>query len=103
MRTSTLALSLLLAACTSNLPKTPPGASPDLATPGSLDLAGVAPPPDFAHAGLYDLAGVADGGVPCGGITSPSGYKCDAWSVHTYVARFVSATSSTLRLELWHD
>jgi hypothetical protein len=99
MRIWTWAPLLLLAAC-SDSPTTVGSDSPDFAVPGGA-------PSDFAIQDLQatDLAdnGGSDGAVSCSVSTSPSGYACDAWSVHLYAFRFVSANASTIRLQLWHD
>src|SRR5262249_18438327 len=67
--------------------------------------------PDLSGGSGQDLATRADlatghdpdGGGTCTDGTSPSGYKCDPWSVHMYLSRFVSADNTTLRLQLLHD
>jgi hypothetical protein len=58
---------------------------------------------DLATGGDLATSHDPDGGGMCADPTSPSGYKCDAWGVHLYLARFVSASATTLRLQLLHD
>jgi len=74
------------------------------------DLGGGAGDPDLAGGGAQDLARAdlagghdPDGGGGCSDGTSPSGYKCDPWGAHLYMSRFVSASATTLRLQLLHD
>jgi hypothetical protein len=93
---------LLLAVCAAGCGESPNGG-------GGADLAACCP--DLGAASGHDLAGGGDlasaddpdGGICSPGGTSPSGYACDPWSVHLYVSRFVSASPTTLRLQLWHD